>query len=93
MEKEFSYKGYNLNIKVEFDISHSRKRMSSITINDTSHSGNYYNKKEVKTITVVDEVKILEADAKRYIDDREEEILKRKSPEVRALIAIGFTED
>jgi C4-type Zn-finger protein len=73
--KEFKYKGYSFNIKIELFSSIERRIngqvLHTLTINDMGAS-NFYIKKEVLDENIEKEIFELEHKAKAYVDNKSE---------------------
>lgn len=89
MNKEFEYRGYKFNIKVDLNIKAERRMGGEvwhlITIN-CMDKDNYYKKEEVNDKFLEIAVQDAERVAKKYIDEKED---GRPSPNVR-LSELGF---
>lgn len=89
MNKEFDYRGYKFNIKVELNTRVERRmdgeRWHTVTTNCMDFD-NYYKKEEVKDRFLEVCVQDAERLAKQYIDEKED---GKKSDDER-LSALGF---
>lgn len=89
MNKEFEYRGFNFNIKVELNTKVEKRingeRWHTVTINCMDFD-NYYKKEEVNDKFLVLYVQKCEKQAKNYIDTK---LDSRSSSDVR-LLKLGF---
>jgi len=89
MNKEFDYRGYKFNIKVELNTRAERRmdgeRWHTVTVNCMDFD-NYYKKEEVKDRFLELCVQDAERLAKQYIDEKED----GKKPDDERLSALGF---
>ncbi len=89
MNKQFEYRGYKFNIKVEL-FTQVEKRPNGITwhtviINDMGQS-NYYKKDNVNDSLLMLHIASAENEAKKFVDTRED----GEKPPHDKLAAIGF---
>lgn len=90
MNKEFEYKGYKFNIKVELDTKVERRingsRWHTVTTNCMDYD-NYYDKMEIKDEFLETCVKNMEKKAKEYVDLKD---YRGESHYENRLLAMGF---
>ena len=89
MNKQFKYRGFNFNIKVELNTKVEKRidgeRWHTVTINCTDVD-NYYKKEEVNDNLLVMYVQDCERLAKKYVDEK---LDGKPSPDAR-LSELGF---
>ena len=90
MNKEFEYRGYRFNIKVELNYRVERsmdgKHQHKITLNDMGPS-NYYETKLTETCVLEEDIQLMIEDAQTWVDKRED---GSKTFEEKLLASLGF---